>query len=245
MITLFESADLQVIQGDALQFYQNAPTDYVDHIITDPPYSAHVHANIRSLTAGKVTAWTPGFGERTAEDLSTIAEHSTRIARRWCLHFCEIEALGDYARSFGERFVRSYLWRKQSAAPSLHGRYAGNSCEGIAIAHRPGAKRWNGRGTHAWHDADPETTPIATDNVIVSGRNRTRKGHPTQKPVTLCDRLVTDWTDPCETILDSFGGSGAIAWAALRLCRRAIIVERDPLWARQCQLVAENPGADQ
>lgn len=52
--------------------------------------------------------------------------------------------------------------------------------------------------------------------------------HPTEKPIQLLQYLVALYSNPGDTLLDSFGGSGASVEAALSLGRNAILVEREP-----------------
>ncbi len=68
--------------------------------------------------------------------------------------------------------------------------------------------------------------------------------HPTTKPLDLMLDLVRDFTDPGETILDAFAGSGTTGVAALRLGRRFIGIEKDPRYfALACErLRAEEQG---
>jgi hypothetical protein len=54
--------------------------------------------------------------------------------------------------------------------------------------------------------------------------------HPNQKPAALLDYLISKLTKPGDVILDPFAGSGATLAAALRLGRRAIGFEIDPVY---------------
>ena len=51
--------------------------------------------------------------------------------------------------------------------------------------------------------------------------------HPTQKPVTLLERMVLAHTKPGDVVLDPFSGSGSTAIASLRNGRRFIGSEKD------------------
>jgi len=58
--------------------------------------------------------------------------------------------------------------------------------------------------------------------------------HPTQKPITLCEKPLKRCSAPGELILDLFGGSGSTLIAAEQLKRRAFLVEIDPTF---CDLI--------
>lgn len=51
--------------------------------------------------------------------------------------------------------------------------------------------------------------------------------HPTEKPVNLLTYLINLFSNPGETILDPFSGSGSTGEAAIKSNRKAILVERD------------------
>jgi site-specific DNA-methyltransferase (adenine-specific) len=84
--------------------------------------------------------------------------------------------------------------------------------EAVAICHRPGRKRWNGGGRHAFW------------SVPKAGKY----GHPTEKPLTLVLSWISDFTDLGECILDPFMGSGTTGVAAVKLGRSFIGIEREP-----------------
>ncbi len=146
-----------MFEGDwrALQL----PDGAVTHVLTDPPYTEHVQANVRSCSTNgalKVKEYELGFAALNSYD---HVPELLRIAQRWVLCFCALEQLGDYQRAAGGPrslkgcHVRSGIWRKQQAAPQLSGDRPANSCEGWALLHRRGGKlAWNGRGQHAFHD---------------------------------------------------------------------------------------------
>lgn len=106
---------------------------------------------------------------------------------------------------------------KPNGAPQFTGDRPGQGFESLAIGHCPGKKRWNGGGKHA----------VWTHSLDQRSESSGRHEHPAQKPIALMLDLVSDFTDPCETILDPFAGSGTTGVACLRLGRRFIGIEKD------------------
>lgn len=160
MSLLYQSARAMVFHGEWQSI--GLPPDSVDHVLTDPPYPEHVHANVRSCSTNgivKVKQYDLDFDPLTSY---THVPALLSVAKRWVLCFCALEQLGDYQRAAGGprsskaasgAHVRSGIWRKLQAAPQLSGDRPANSCEGWALLHRPGGKlTWNGRGQHAFHD---------------------------------------------------------------------------------------------
>lgn len=56
------------------------------------------------------------------------------------------------------------------------------------------------------------------------------KVHPTQKPVALIRKLIEDSTKPGDLILDTFGGSGTTAVAAIESGRNFVLMEQDEIY---------------
>lgn len=75
------------------------------------------------------------------------------------------------------------------------------------------------RGKHVtdvmWHTVAPTQGPERT-------------GYPTQKPLGLLTRLVAVHSNPGDTVLDLFAGSGTTGQAAKNLGRHAVLVDRNP-----------------
>lgn len=58
----------------------------------------------------------------------------------------------------------------------------------------------------------------------------TEKGHPMQKPLKLIDRMVLMSSNPGDTVLDPFIGSGTTAVSCIKNDRKFIGFEIDPQW---------------
>jgi site-specific DNA-methyltransferase (adenine-specific) len=206
-----------VIEADAIELDKQFLMDGIvfDHCITDPPYTAHVHANMRSGHSVHVDgrpridickAVAAGFA--SMDDI-TIANELSHTAERWRIMFCAMEQLGDWSKMGG--WLRSGVYRKKRAMPQFSGDRPAGNCEGIAVLHGPTKKRWNGKGTHAFWQAMPEHRKVTK--------------HPSAKPVELCCALVRLFTDPGDVIYDPFAGSGSIGIACALMGRRYVGIE--------------------
>ena len=224
-----QSAGIEVHLGDCLEVL---PTlDAVDHVITDPPYSEHVHSKSRA-------------GSRTLDRTGFIADYSRAVdfgfdpvtealragiaairAHRWTLVFSDVESAHLWSAALvcgGLDYVRTGAWVKLNGTPQFTGDRPGVGFEAVTICHPKGRKRWNGGGLPAlWTHAVVKNHPGQADTRL----------HPTQKPIGLLIEQVEQFTDPGDLILDPFMGSGTTLVAAKQLGRRAIGVELEEKWA--------------
>lgn len=193
----------------------------VDHIITDPPYEAEAHTKGRRAFKGKSATYAKGaVGERPL-DFSAMSE-TDRIrcgelfgilARRWILVFCQVEAAMLWRDGIHADYVRTCVWNKPDGAPQFTGDRPGMGYESIVCCHAMGRKRWNGGGRRG---------------VFTHMCQADRPDHPTPKPASLMLELVDLFTDPGETVLDAFAGSGTTGLACVRTGREFIGIEKDP-----------------
>jgi DNA modification methylase len=205
-----------------------------DHIITDPPYSAHVHAkqwigaaltasgNPRVSTAHKSL----GFDCLTPEVRQWMCVEAKRLLLRWGLFFSDVESAHEWRqdmRAVGLEYIRTCFWDKVDSAPQFTGDRPASSVEAIICVAPPGRKRWNGGGARNLF-----THPV-------NGANRGPKPHPSTKPLHLMSQLVGLFTDPKELVLDPFCGSGTTLEACKLLSRRAIGIEREE---KYCEIAA-------
>lgn len=179
----------------------------VDAVITDPPYGPMTHAGARSAQA--LDRPLVNFSAFDGDDLVRFCRRFVALAHRWVVLTCEWQHAARL-ESAGAPLVRLGVWIKLDSAPQFSGDRPAMGWEAVALLHREGRKRWNGGGARAvW------TYPIE------------RGLHPTQKPEALVTEWVRSFTDPNETILDPFMGSGTTGVVAAKLGRRFIGVEID------------------
>lgn len=199
-----------------------------DHVITDPPYSAYTHANARgdggkSQGGSLVESFAPITQEVFAGILAAIKPKRWMIATMDWRHVLYLE---QHPPS-GLRFIRHGVWIKPDGAPQFTGDRPATGWESVVIMHSISDStkytRWNSGGARA----------VWTCNVDRSG------WHPTNKPIPLLRSFVTDFTDPGETILDPFAGSGSTLVAAQIEGRKSIGIEIDEQY---CEVAARRLG---
>lgn len=246
-------AQWAIVECDCLDILPTLPDRSVTHVITDPPYSEHVHSKSRAGArktplhngSGRLPkaafsrAVDFGFDHITQEQREVVANECARLASRWTLAFCDVESSHLWRgalTSAGLDYCRTGAWVKIGATPQFTGDRPGVGFEAIVIVHPKGRKRWNGGGSQAvW-------THMTVIERGIPGQDP--RCHPTQKPLSLMLELVELFTDPGDVILDPYVGSGTTGVACLRLGRRFIGIERKPEHAKTARerLEAESAG---
>lgn len=226
--------------ADSFAFLSELADGAVDVIITDPPYSAHVHANMSSGTAMKrqVDGGKGGGIPRVEMSFDALRQYDfardlPRVAKRWALSFCAVEDFGAYRDAVGkDQWVRGGVWFKPNAMGQLTGDRPAAAYEGIAIMHRKTKKQWNGRGSFAYWSAELDAELA---HYVHNGTRGEKGRHPNQKPLNLCLELVAKFTNRGETVLDPFCGSGRIGEACVLLGRNYIGCDSDPEWVEKAR----------
>lgn len=219
---------------DSFAFLSSLADASVDVIITDPPYSKHVHENMSSGTAmknskgGGIPRIHLPFNNLQQYD---FAQDLPRVARRWALSFCAFEDFGAYRDAVGQKqYIRSACWVKPNSMGQLTGDRPAAAYEGIAIMHREAKKFWNGRGSWGVYFADED------DAFFMTNGTRGEKGrHPNQKPLKLCLELVAKFTQPGELVLDPFAGSGRVGEACVLLGRDYLGLDNSLEWVEKAR----------
>ena len=83
---------------------------------------------------------------------------------------------------------------------------------------------WNG-GKHYFKD-----TRFESDVWEIKRRASNTMVHPTQKPIALINKAISNSSKPNDIVLDIFGGSGGTLISSERLNRRCRIMELDPIY---------------
>jgi site-specific DNA-methyltransferase (adenine-specific) len=193
----------------------------VDHILSDPPYEASLHA--AKVTDSKLRK--DSGPELQAIPFSAIDEirepfvaAAAEACGGWFIAFCTIEGAAKWADAINPspmKYKRACVWVKPDSTPQLNGQGPAQGAEVFVCAWAgKGVARWNGGGKRGVY------------THLVNNSERTGE-HPTEKPRRLMSELVADFTNPGELICDPFMGSGTTGVAAVMAGRRFIGIEKD------------------
>jgi DNA modification methylase len=188
-------------------------------MITDPPYSDHVHDSMTSCAqhgARKgVRQRDAGFGSLSPELRAHVAALGARC--RWSVVFSDWEGLSAWREAFNAqpnyRYVRVVPWIRWSM-PQMSKDRPPQGSEAIIIAGHTKPMRWSGPGNLTHFDEACE---------------RGDEKHPTAKPLDLMCRLVQYFSEPGELILDPCCGRGTTILAAKLLGRDGLGIDDEQL----------------
>jgi site-specific DNA-methyltransferase (adenine-specific) len=208
---------VRLICGDCLSALLDLTS--VDAVITDPPYEVEAHTLQRRCMRGEGMSNEPlNFGSLKESERIGLCEWAGKNVKGWMLAFCQAEAVAIWRNAMeahGVIYKRSMVWVKPDGMPQYTGDRPGMGYESIAAGWcGDGKSRWNGGGRHG----------VFILNKNEGGANN----HPTQKPITLMNQLLTLFTNEKEFVCDPFMGSGTTGIACLRTGRRFIGIEISP-----------------
>ena len=110
--------------ADSFAYLRGLGAGEVDVILTDPPYSEHVHKNLcsGSLVGTKAV---PKY-ELPFAPLKDYAwlEDAVRVAKRWAISFCDVEAFGLIKGVLPEEYIRGGVWYKSNCLAARTELYA-------------------------------------------------------------------------------------------------------------------------
>lgn len=210
--------DAVLYNGDCLEVM--ASLEPVDHIVSDPPYEASTHANIGGIKRNDGGKVTEKLDFDCVDDIrAAVIEACQPICKGWLLLFCTTEGVARWADVINPsafKYKRACAWIKPDAMPQMNGQGPANGLECFVAA-------WNGVGHARWNAGGKRGVYTHLTN------QRDRDGrHPTEKPVPLMLELLADFTNPGQTILDPFMGSGTTGVACARSGRRFVGMEKYP-----------------
>jgi hypothetical protein len=211
-----------------------------DVYITDPPYSKHVHTNAVSQSEGGGTRERDfGFGYLTPR----LRRHVGLVAasvKRWSVIYSDVESstwLRISCEAAGAGYVRTIPWVRWSM-PQMTGTMPPQGFEQLLCFYgkprkgpdgkRRTGKDWNGPGSLT---GLPHELPNDLDHTCLRGDTK----HKAEKPLDQALDLISWFSRPGETVLDTFAGSGVFGLACALLGRTYVGFEFDPEWAARGQ----------
>lgn len=122
-----------------------------------------------------------------------------------------VQGMLNAAEKAGFRFHNLAVWDKGTATPN---RWLMKNCEFIGFFYKGKAKFVNDCGA----------------KQLIYVPNEDYGGHPTVKPVGLCENYIVQSSMPQQTVLDPFMGVGSTGIAALKSGRKFIGIEISDKW---------------
>jgi site-specific DNA-methyltransferase (adenine-specific) len=216
--------------GDCLEILP--ALEPADHIISDPPYEDELHGAIGRIRRNDGQEMIADLGfEGINATRADVARLCVEKSNGWLILFTLAEgvrAWRDDIQAAGAKYDTCIAWIKPDSAPRFNGQGPARGFECAVTAWcASGYRSWNGGGKRGIY------------THLVNGQERTGL-HPTEKPRRLMSELVSDFTQPGQTILDPFMGSGTTGVAAVMAGRLFVGIERDPAhFATACKRIED------
>ena len=198
-----------------------------DLLFTDPPYGVSYEGGHNKKKRQKIIADT-----LQGEDLTDLFYESLSTAITWLKDGSALYvwyASGKSIETFASLAklplkLRAVIqWYKvKSGLGAFMSQYIPN-CEPCMYLHKEGC-------SPAWYGPTNEKT------VWELKKESTNSFHPTQKPVELPERAITNSTKQGDMVLDLFGGSGSTLIACEKINRFARLMELDP---KYCDVIVK------
>lgn len=194
--------------GDCLEILPTLGDKSVDAIITDPPYGIAVKTNYAQRgrrALAECNDFAPIIGDNAPFDPSPFLKYKTIVLFGGNYYADRLPISGGWV-----------VWDKLDGLESKRewGFNDNSDCEliwtNVGNAARIISHRWMG--------------------AMKGSENAERRVHPTQKPVSLMKRIVNQYTQEGDTILDPYMGSGTTGVACVQLGRNFIGIEIDPTY---------------
>jgi site-specific DNA-methyltransferase (adenine-specific) len=246
----------EILNADALSLPLDTFAEF-DALITDPPYSAHVHENVTSVGVANETGAGRGVHARDlgfaslSGALRTKLGNASQLVRRWSCIFTDHEGTHEWRAASLAEYIRMVPWVRWSQ-PQLSGDRPCTGSEAVLLFHKqergahgghkpkPIAKHWNGPGSLVAFGVDVDEDGSRAPRRAMRGQFK----HPTEKPLDLMLDLVSWFSDPGEAVIDPCAGAGTTLLACRLLGRDGVGVELDPKWAALAKARAHDPLSD-
>ena len=200
--------------------------EHVDLVLTDPPYGIRsVNRKSQTIGGGGVTKFggvASGVEVKAKEYALVIGDMNIDMAEE---NYRILRGVCNYMIIWGGQNFTRFLpptcgwifWDKEKGTDKLSFGDGELAWSNVSTKIRKYSHKWNGF-TRA---GNPKLN---------------KKIHPTQKPVELHMKILEDFTQPDDIILDCFGGSGTTLIACEMTGRKCLMMEISPEY---CDIIIE------
>ncbi|OQY29136.1 MAG: adenine-specific DNA-methyltransferase [Candidatus Cloacimonetes bacterium 4572_55] len=238
----FGNIDHKIYQGDVIEVLQNEIKDSsVDLIFVDPPYNIGKNFNGRKdkwKNDEDYLIWCYQWIDLLLKKLKNSGSLYIMTSTQFIPYFDiylrdKIEILSRIVWSYDSSGVQAKKYFGSMYEPILFcvkdkNKYTFNSND-ILVEAKTGSKRK--LIDYRKNPPRPYNTKKVPGNVWEYPRVRYRmaeyENHPTQKPISLLERIIKASTNEGDTVLDPFSGTFTTSYVAKKLKRKSIGIEID------------------
>lgn len=253
--TFWDSDHSELYLGNSIELLARFPEESVDLIFADPPYN--LSNNGTSVHAGKRVSVNKGDWDKSQGTENDFNFHNEWIAAcRKVLKpngsiwisgtYHSIYACGYALQIQGFRMLNDVAWYKPNAAPNLGCRMFTASHETLIWASK------SIKSKHVFNYSEMREGSFPNDfiknpgkqmrsvwSITTPGKTEKLHGkHPTQKPLSLLDRVIRASSNPGDTVLDPFCGSATTGVAAVLNGREFVGIDADEKYLENLQFRA-------
>lgn len=234
----------RIVYGDALKVLKKIPPNTIHMAITSPPYNLGVNYDTYSdnLEYGQYLKWLKNIWVETKRVLVDGGRLAVNIAPTGIKNFRPVHHdISKTLRDIGMIFRTEIIWYKQSmtARRTAWGSWKSPSNPHIIPSWEYvmvfSKKKWRLEGKRENADIRPEEFEKYSDGFWqIQPDNdgfwhippeRKRNGHPAPFPEELIKRLVKFYTYKEDILLDMFGGTGTVAYVAMKHGRKFVHID--------------------
>jgi DNA modification methylase len=230
-----------IVKGDTVEVLRNLPSNSIDLIFADPPYNLQLREELWRPNQTKVNAVTDQWDKFESFDeydefskkwLSECKRVMKKEGAIWVIgSYHNIFRIGRIMQDLGFWIINDVIWVKTNPMPNFRGTRFTNAHETLvyAIKDRDARYTFHYKSMRAYNN----DLQMRSDweIPICSGEERIRvegeKAHSTQKPEELLRRVIISSSNPGDTVLDPFMGSGTTGAVSKLLRRNYIGIERE------------------
>lgn len=220
-----------ISNGDCIEVLKTIPDASIDCIITDPPYNLGLFMHNRNTNLAKMrenqfayAGWDNLQYEEWSDNMESFLSESARVLKKRgtfisFMSIIKVESFIKLATNAGFYYKTTGIWHKSNPMPRNMKIQFVNSTEcWIYFTNKSTSGTFNPEG-RVVHD-------FIESSVCPSSEKKYGK-HPTQKPLSIIDKLIRLVTNENDIILDPFMGSGTTCVASAKNNRSFIGIELD------------------